>query len=178
MLDEELGAEMSSGVGLAGGVLREGRTILLSLYDDLDQPTLPELAEHSVICVPLRWGEEMIGFFRIGAESPHRFNERDVESLELFAQYATVAIHNAHLFESSRNALDEMRLLKDGVSLGAFQTPIQDAGLFFLGVAFPEPVVFRVQIRYGTAALGLADSAEADVAVMDNFIYGEPQPLP
>jgi hypothetical protein len=67
---------------------------------------------------------------------------------------------------------------KDGNSLGAFETPIADGGLSFLGVAFPEPVVFRVQIRYGTAALGPNDSADADVAVMDNFIYGEPQPLP
>ena len=67
---------------------------------------------------------------------------------------------------------------KDGNSLGNFETPIQDSGLSFLGVIFPEPVVFRVQIRYGTAALGPNDSADADVAVMDNFIYGEPQPLP
>ena len=67
---------------------------------------------------------------------------------------------------------------KDGNSLGTFETPTVDAGLSFLGVLFPEPVVFRVQIRYGTAALGPNDSAEADVAVMDNFIYGEPQPLP
>ncbi len=67
---------------------------------------------------------------------------------------------------------------RDGNSLGTFETPLQDAGLSFLGVIFPEPVVFRVQIRYGTAALGPNDSADADVAVMDNFIYGEPQPLP
>src|SRR5919106_3713162 len=67
---------------------------------------------------------------------------------------------------------------KDGNSLGTFQTPTHDAGLSFLGVVFPEPIVFRVQIRYGTSALGPEDSAEADVAVMDNFIYGEPQPLP
>jgi hypothetical protein len=67
---------------------------------------------------------------------------------------------------------------KDGNSLGTFETPTADAGLSFLGVVFPEPVVHRVQIRYGTAALGPEDSADSDVAVMDNFIYGEPQPLP
>ena len=66
---------------------------------------------------------------------------------------------------------------KDGNSLGAFETPTKDAGLSFLGVVFPEPVVFRVQIRYGTTALGPNDSADSDVAVMDNFIYAEPQPL-
>jgi hypothetical protein len=67
---------------------------------------------------------------------------------------------------------------KDGNSLGTFETPTADSGLSFLGVVFPEPIVFRVQIRYGTAALGPNESTDADVAVMDNFIYGEPQPLP
>ena len=111
MPKDELGAEMTPGVGLAGRVLRDGRAIRLDRYGELEQPTLPELAEHSVIGVPIGWRGEMIGFFGIGAESPHRFNEQDVETLELFAQYAAVAIHNAHLFEASRDALDEMRLL-------------------------------------------------------------------
>ena len=62
-----------------------------------------------------------------------------------------------------------------GKSLGTFATPILDSGLSFLGVAFPEPVVHKVRIAYGTAALGPDDSATNDVAVMDDFIYGEPQ---
>lgn len=111
MPETELDAEMSPGVGLAGWVLQNGEAILLKRYGDLDQPTLPELAEHSVIGVPVRWRGEMIGFFGIGAEPPHRFDEQDRETLELFAQYAAVAIHNAHLFEASRDSLDEMRLL-------------------------------------------------------------------
>jgi hypothetical protein len=67
---------------------------------------------------------------------------------------------------------------KDGNSLGTFETPTGDAGLSFLGVIFPDPIVFRVQIRYGTTVLGPDDNIDSDVAVMDNFIYGEPQPLP
>jgi len=66
----------------------------------------------------------------------------------------------------------------NGNSLGKFATPIADAGLSFLGVAFPEPIVHRVRIAYGTDALGPDDSSEVDVAVMDNFIFGEPQPAP
>lgn len=111
MPDEELGAEMASGIGLAGCVLKEGRTIRLGRYGDLEYPTLPELSEHSVLGVPIRWGDKMIGFFGIGAESSHHFNERDAETLELFGKYAAIAIHNANLFETSEHALDEMRLL-------------------------------------------------------------------
>jgi hypothetical protein len=42
-------------------------------------------------------------------------------------------------------------------------------------VAFPEPVVHRVRITYGTSPLGPDDGAAIDVSVMDDFIYGEPQ---
>lgn len=66
----------------------------------------------------------------------------------------------------------------NGNSLGKFATPIADSGLSFLGVAFPEPIVHRVRIAYGTDALGPDDSPETDVAVMDNFIFGEPQAVP
>lgn len=111
MPDEELGAEMSPGMGLAGKVLLTKQTVRLDRYGDLEQPTLQGLAEHSVIGVPILWGENMIGFFGIGIEAPRRFTEHDVETLEFFAQYAAVAIHNANLFRANRHALDEMHLL-------------------------------------------------------------------
>jgi hypothetical protein len=65
-----------------------------------------------------------------------------------------------------------------GKSLGQFKTPIADNGLSFLGVAFPAPIVHRVRIAYGTTALGPDDGPANDVAVMDDFIYGEPQAAP
>ncbi|HXF64074.1 MAG TPA: hypothetical protein VNK95_20780, partial [Caldilineaceae bacterium] len=63
----------------------------------------------------------------------------------------------------------------EGNSLGAYQAPIADEGLSFLGVIFPEPVIHRVRISYGTSALGPDDGGSVDVAVMDDFIFGEPQ---
>lgn len=61
-------------------------------------------------------------------------------------------------------------------SLGKFATPALNEGHVFLGVAFPEAVVHRVRIEYGNAALGPNDGYNGtDVAVMDNFIFGEPQ---
>lgn len=67
---------------------------------------------------------------------------------------------------------------KNGQSLGQFKVPLADKGLSFLGVAFDEAIVARVRIEYGTVALGPDDSAENDAAVMDDFIYGEPQAMP
>jgi hypothetical protein len=63
----------------------------------------------------------------------------------------------------------------NGESLGQFAAPVSDAGLSFLGVVFADPVVARVRIEYGSGELGPDESADYDVAVMDDFIYGEPQ---
>jgi len=65
---------------------------------------------------------------------------------------------------------------KDGNSLGSYETPLSDNGISFLGIAFPKAVVFRVEVRYGMGALGPNDGTDGvDIAVMDNFIFGEPQ---
>lgn len=67
---------------------------------------------------------------------------------------------------------------KEGNSLGSFETPICDGCLSFLGVAFDDAVIASVEVRYGTGALGPDDGAgDVDVAVMDNFIFGEPQAI-
>jgi hypothetical protein len=67
---------------------------------------------------------------------------------------------------------------RNNQSLGKFAVPIASNGLSFLGVAFDQPIVARVRIHYGTVALGPSDGPENDVAVMDDFIYGEPQAAP
>ncbi|MGH8986387.1 MAG: hypothetical protein ACRDY6_21290 [Acidimicrobiia bacterium] len=64
----------------------------------------------------------------------------------------------------------------DDNSLGTYAVPVSEDGLSFLGVAFDDPIVARVRIVYGNAELGPDDDAQYDVAVMDDFIYGEPQP--
>jgi hypothetical protein len=67
---------------------------------------------------------------------------------------------------------------KDGGLLGTFTVPVSNRGLSFLGVVFDKPVVARVRIEYGTTPLGPNDNTTNDVAVMDNFIYGEPKAIP
>lgn len=52
-----------------------------------------------------------------------------------------------------------------------------DAGLSFFGIVFNNPRIARVRITSGDVAPGPDDGAQ-DVVVMDDFIYGEPQPLP
>jgi hypothetical protein len=62
-----------------------------------------------------------------------------------------------------------------GRLLGAFAVPVSKDKLSFLGVVFRHAVVARVRIAYGNRALGPNDGGAVDVAVMDDFIYGEPK---
>ena len=63
-------------------------------------------------------------------------------------------------------------------SLGTFSVPslIGNETFEFLGVIFDSPVISRVRIISGNAALGpgITDGGARDVVVMDDFIYAEP----
>ena len=51
-----------------------------------------------------------------------------------------------------------------------------DASLSFFGVVFDDPLISRVRITSGNVAPGPNDDRRHDVVMMDDFIYGEPQP--
>jgi hypothetical protein len=65
----------------------------------------------------------------------------------------------------------------DDEPLGTFSVPVSEDGLSFLGIAYDEAVVARVRIVYGNTELGPNDDTTYDVAVMDDFVFGEPQPI-
>ena len=70
----------------------------------------------------------------------------------------------------------------DGRSLGTYHAPPCPGGISFVGVKFPQPVVARVEIISGKGALGPESfdvssrnhGPSRDLAIMDDFIYGEP----
>jgi hypothetical protein len=52
-----------------------------------------------------------------------------------------------------------------------------DGSLSFFGILFDEPLIARVRITTGETAPGPDDDRSQDIVVMDDFIYGEPQPF-
>jgi hypothetical protein len=53
-----------------------------------------------------------------------------------------------------------------------------DASLSFFGIVFEDARIARVRITSGNVAPGPDDEGKHDVVMMDDFLYGEPQPLP
>jgi hypothetical protein len=52
-----------------------------------------------------------------------------------------------------------------------------DGSLSFFGIVFEDARIARVRITTGDVAPGPDDDRKKDIVVMDDFIYGEPQPL-
>jgi hypothetical protein len=68
----------------------------------------------------------------------------------------------------------------DGKSLFSSFVPasLGDGSLSFFGIVFDDARIARVLITTGDVAPGPDDDAKHDIVMMDDFIYGEPQPLP
>ncbi len=72
-----------------------------------------------------------------------------------------------------------------GVRIANLEAPAHSGaqGFSFIGAVFDSPIVARVLITSGEAALSatvtdLSAGGTKDLVVMDDFVYGEPRPLP
>jgi hypothetical protein len=71
----------------------------------------------------------------------------------------------------------------DGRLLGRYDVPVRSdaGGLSFVGVKYDSVAVARVRITLGQGAIGagindVSAGGTADLVVVDDFLYGEPQP--
>jgi hypothetical protein len=83
----------------------------------------------------------------------------------VFTDVDLIGVTSLAFLDSLGNVIDE------------FFVPTFNDGLSFLGVYYGEPIVARVRITLGNAALGPNDGGGIDVVALDDFIYGEPQAL-
>jgi signal transduction histidine kinase len=163
MPERELGAEMGPGVGLAGRVLQTGEPIVVR-YGDIAGITLPELADNQVIGVPIHWKGELTGFFGIGIAPPRRLPQGALQTLEVFARHAGIAIENARRYERARRRTVRFELvarvaqiINAGADLKSMLQQTADAiheVLEFPNVDIPlldpdDPDVLVVEIRGG-----------------------------
>jgi signal transduction histidine kinase len=121
MPPNELGSETPVGVGLYGQVLAQGTTVYVPRYGDLETATQPSLADHVVIGVPIRWGNDFIGVFGLGREMARSgllrrtrhapFEPRDITAVEDFARYAAIAVHNARRYADERRRAERLAVV-------------------------------------------------------------------
>lgn len=94
-------------------VLREGEPVLSTsaVSDDrfVASKSVQDLRLLSVLCLPLKSGNETLGALYLDNRSRHQaFEESDLRVLESFCDQATSAIHSAHLADTLRKRNHEL----------------------------------------------------------------------
>jgi PAS domain S-box-containing protein len=107
-LDEAIrqGLRFSVERGVAGQIMREDRPIQVEDVSavELASPILRERGVRSLLGVPLRVGERVIGVVHMGKLTPHRFDQEDVRFFELIADRIAIAIERNRMFEEVQRA--------------------------------------------------------------------------
>jgi signal transduction histidine kinase/DNA-binding response OmpR family regulator len=110
--EDLLGARMPAEAGIAGWTLREAQPLLIKdaqedprFYADIDTAT--GMTTRSLLAVPLKYKDRVIGVIEAINRSNRHFDEHDLEILSILAGSAAIAIENARLYEAER----EQRIL-------------------------------------------------------------------
>jgi PAS domain S-box-containing protein len=120
--DQSSGAAAVIRTGVAELVPEMSETILAaSAVDELHLDLLRQLELRSLMCVPLKSRDRVLGAITfISSESGRRFGSADLLLAEELARRATMAIENAHLFRQAEERAQAARVLAtigDGVFL-------------------------------------------------------------
>ncbi|MFN8517079.1 MAG: GAF domain-containing protein [Chloroflexia bacterium] len=164
---EILHAVIHAGQGLTGTILETGQPVLIDDY--AGQVTVPaEPALHSCLGVPVYRGDELVGTFFVGSTQPQRrFGPRDVETLELFAKHAALALGNAALYEDARSQHARLVTLRDVIERISSELDLQ-ALLNRLAVSAVE----LLEADWGTIALVEEESGTARIEAGFNMPPG------
>jgi PAS domain S-box-containing protein len=87
------------------------RALVIPNVDEYDQWLTLDPSDgwlKSYVAAPIRLGNYVIGFLNIDSTTPNSFKASDAEHLQIFADQAAIAIHNARLFDRVRRQAAEM----------------------------------------------------------------------
>jgi GAF domain-containing protein/anti-sigma regulatory factor (Ser/Thr protein kinase) len=110
----EAGVRIPVGRGFAGRIAAERRPIKVLDVDHAEilNPILREKGIRSLLGAPLLVEGRVIGVLHVGTLTPRDWTDEDVQLLQLAADRMAVAIDHARLYESERQAAEQLRRLE------------------------------------------------------------------
>ena len=117
--------KMHLGEGVAGQVISSGETINIADVTTDARFLKPDVPPkfRSLMVAPVSSGRQKLGTISVQSQATHAFTENDRNLLKALGTQAAIAIENAHLLESTRQALRETdalyRISQGLVSLNA-----------------------------------------------------------
>jgi PAS domain S-box-containing protein len=104
------------GLGLAGQVWANKERLLVEDYAAWEGRTslwVDHIGHRAMAGIPVIWRGEILGVLEIIGEPENPFSDEDTWVLELFANQAAAAMHNASLFEQAQQRLERLRSLQE-----------------------------------------------------------------
>jgi len=119
------GWRLDDGEGVAGWVARSGEHIIVTdtrtdrrHFKEVDRTCGIEI--RSMVAVPLRTREEIIGTLQVVDERVGRFSEWHLTLLQPLAASAAIAIENARLYRKAQREIEERRRAEERIIYNAF----------------------------------------------------------
>ncbi|HUQ49491.1 MAG TPA: diguanylate cyclase [Terriglobales bacterium] len=91
------GKRIPLGVGIMGRVARTNQRALEQGKGDHLLGIMPE--SHSVLCIPISYGETLLGILNVESRKDNAFQEEEVLILQTLADLLATALHNAFVFQ-------------------------------------------------------------------------------
>jgi signal transduction histidine kinase len=98
------------GEGVGGRILQKAETFI-GRYGDLHNPVVGAIADHQVMGLPIRWQEQLLGYFAVSMAPPRKFRAAQIEILELIARIAAIAIEHSRRQEEARRRSSRFELI-------------------------------------------------------------------
>jgi PAS domain S-box-containing protein len=100
----ELGVIVQFGEGITGRIAETGEPMMINDYDHWSERVAPSTNEPvgRILGVPLKQGNQVIGVINVFDKEAGTFEENEIQLLNLFANYAAIAIQNAYLFKAKQ----------------------------------------------------------------------------
>jgi PAS domain S-box-containing protein len=174
------GWRLALGEGLAGRVARNGESLIVSdaqaderHFKGVDQQT--GLVLRSILSVPLRVKENVIGVLQVVDTAAERFGPTELTLLEPLAATAAIAIENARLYEQARHDAETRATLLQEVN-----HRVKNNLTAIIGLLYAEQRYTRVedQPAYRTMMRDLANRIRGLARVHTMLSAAEWAPLP
>jgi signal transduction histidine kinase len=154
-----VGMEIELGVGITGLVAKTGQGMLVERADLDERSALVEGTPDepsSLISVPMKFGDEIIGVITLEKRPGLPFTMREYKLIEMFSVLASTAIKNASTFsrvkeKASRQQVYNILLTHD---VANYNVPIHG----FLEMLLTDPKLDERQRRYVKSALAQSEN--------------------
>jgi PAS domain S-box-containing protein len=157
--DNVMGLELKLGEGITGIVAQSGKGMLIERADkderSLQIPGTPE-DPSSLISVPLKMGEEILGVVTLERVPGIPFDKADFRIIEMFSVMAATAINNAQLYNkiNEHAASQQMYTILLTHDVANYNVPIHG----YLEMLAKDPKLDERQRRYILSALAQSEN--------------------